>query len=515
MKMSKILSLLLVVVMLVACFAACDTTKQPVEEPEKNPNADLAGTYKITMWVSEKEGVADQFKSQIAAFMAANPGIVIEASIEGVTEADAGSKVVADVASAPDIYCFAQDQLARLVQAAALAAPGKAAQATIKENNDAGSVAAASVAGTIYAYPMTSDNGYYLYYDTSIISEEDADSLEAIIAACEKAGKKVRYALENAWYTASFFFATGCHSNWTMTSEGEFNAVDDTFNSAEGLIAMKGMQKLAQSPAYDSDADVFTDAGAIVTGIWNAGAAADHFGANLGATDLPSFTVDGKSYHLGSYTGNKLMGVKPQSDAKRAAVLSLLAQYLTGEECQKQRFESFEWGPSNKNVQASPAVQANISLAALALQGNYGQPQGQIHGSWWDIAKVLGAKAKAATSAADLQAALDDYDAAIEGVLTMSDEAKLAWSVIGNICGSNWDTDFPMAKTGDNVYESDALTLNAGEEFKVRQGASWDVNFGSDGFNGANFKVDATGSYIIKLTVTGENQGTVEVLPVE
>ncbi|MBQ9857403.1 MAG: extracellular solute-binding protein, partial [Oscillospiraceae bacterium] len=364
MKISKILALVLALVMAMSCFIACGG-----EEDDTPDTADLAGTYDITMWVSEKDGVAAQFQEQIKAFMDANPGIVINAQIEGVTEADAGSKVVADVATAPDIYCFAQDQLARLVQAAALAAPGKTASKNIKEANDAGSVAAATVAGTLYAYPMTSDNGYYMYYDTSIISEEDAESMEKIIAACEANGKKFRYALENAWYTASFFFATGCHSNWTMNVDGEFNAVDDTFNSAEGLAAMKGMKMLAQSPAYDSNADIFTDAAVVITGIWNAGAAAEHFGANLGATDLPSFTVDGKTYHLGSYTGNKLMGVKPQSDAKKGAVLALLAQYLTGEECQKQRFDSFEWGPSNKAAQASEAVQANISLAALAKQG--------------------------------------------------------------------------------------------------------------------------------------------------
>ena len=507
MKMSKILSLVLAVVMLAACFVACD-------KPEENNNADLAGTYDITMWVSEKEGVSDQFKEQIAAFMEANPGIVINAQIEGVTEADAGSKVVADVATAPDIYCFAQDQLARLVQAAALAAPGKGAAETIKTNNDAGAVAAASVAGTIYAYPMTSDNGYYLYYDTSIISEEDADSMEKIIAACEANGKKFRYALENAWYTASFFFATGCKSNWTMTSEGEFNAVDDTFNSAEGLAAMKGMKTLAQSKCYDSDADTFVDAGAIVTGIWNAGAAAEHFGANLGATDLPSFTVDGKSYHLGSYTGNKLMGVKPQTDAKKAAVLSLLAQYLTGEECQKQRFESFEWGPSNVAAQASPEVQANESLAALAKQNAFGQPQGQIHGAWWDIAKVLGADAKAAKSDADLQTALDNYDAAIDAVLNMSDEAKNAWGVIGGICGTSWDTDFPMTEGPDGTYTSEVLALKAGEEFKVRQGAAWDVNFGVE-FNGANIVVEADGNYKVQLVWDGAQGGTVTLIPAE
>ena len=133
MKMSKILSLVLAALMLVACFASCTTPDAGNEDTTagSNASAELAGTYDITMWVSEKEGVAALTQKQIEAFMAANPGIVINAKIEGVTEADAGSLVVADVATAPDIYCFAQDQLARLVQAAALAAPGKMAAETI------------------------------------------------------------------------------------------------------------------------------------------------------------------------------------------------------------------------------------------------------------------------------------------------------------------------------------------------------------------------------------------------
>ena len=504
MKMSKILSLVLVLVMLVSAFAGCKKEKD-------DENGDLAGTYNITLWVSEKEGVADQFKAQIDAFEAANPGIVINAEIEGVTEADAGSKVVADVASAPDIYCFAQDQLARLVQAAALAAPGKGAAETIRNSNDAGSVAAASVAGTLYAYPMTSDNGYYLYYDKSIIS--NPDSLEDIIKACEENNVKFRFALENAWYTASFFFATGCSSNWKMNEAGEFIGIDDNFNSAEGIIAMKGMKKLAQSTCYDSNADEFTDAGAIVTGIWNAGAAAEHFGDNLGATDLPSFTVDGESYHLGSYSGNKLMGVKPQTDAKKAAVLSLLAQYLTGEECQSQRFASFEWGPSNKAAQASEAVQKNVSLAALAAQNAYATPQGQIGGAWWDIAKVLGADAKAAADDAALQTALDNYDAAIASWLEIPPEKRYAWTVIGSVGNTSWDTDFTMTEEPAGTWTSVAIEMKAGQEFKVRQGLSWDNNYGVNGEkNGANIVVEADGTYKVQLVITDAG-ATITLIP--
>ena len=489
----------------------CDVCKLPIEQ-DIEVDASLNGTYDVTMWVSETDigtdSVVKMTQRQVEEFQKENPGIKINLTISGVTEADAGSKVVADVATAPDIYCFAQDQLARLVQAGALAKPGVRAQAYINAINDQGAVNAAKVAGTIYAYPMTSDNGYYLYYDKSVVT--NPESLEDIIADCEKAGKKFRFALENAWYTASFFFATGCKSNWTMAADGSFTSVDDTFNSPEGLIAMKGMQKLAQSACYDSDADKFDGCAAIVTGVWNSVAAGTHFGDNLAATDLPSFTVDGKEYHLGSYGGNKLMGVKPQSDSNKAAVLQLLAQYLTSQESQMERFEVFGWGPSSILAQNTDAVKANISLSALAKQSAYSIPQGQISGSWWDIAKVLGAEAKAAKSEADLQAALTNYRAAIDALFQMSEEQKRAWSVIGKICGTDWDTDFAMTEDPANTWTSEELTLNVGDELKVRQGASWDLSFGFDaisdsaaeyieGVSGGNCVVKVAGTYKIQF----------------
>ena len=378
---------------------------------------DLSGNYNITVWVSESVGVSELVSAQIKRFEEANPGIVINAEIEGVNGGDVASKIVNDVATAPDLYTFSQDQLARLVQASALAPLGSRASETVTAANDTSSVKAAAVGDQLYAYPLTSDNGYYLYYDKSIISEEEADSMTAIIAACEKNKKYFRFALENAWYTVAFFFATGCHSTWEMDEDGSFTAVDDNFNSDRGLVAMKGMSELAKSPYYSNNADIFTNAGAIVTGTWNSAKAESYFGENMGVTDLPSFTVDGESYHLGSYTGNKLLGVKPQTDRKKQAVLSLLAEYLTGETCQSETFEKIGWGPSNKVVQATEAVQSDPHLSALAKQGEYGVPQGQVLGSWWDIAKVLGAEAKAAKTDDDLRDALREYEAAVKASL--------------------------------------------------------------------------------------------------
>lgn len=524
--MKKVLAMLLALVMvvgLVACAPSDPTTTagngNGTTAGAVDYNTVLAGDYgEITMWVSETDGVKEQFQEQVAAFQKLYPNVKFSVKIDGVSEADAASQVIADVASAPDIYCFAQDQLTRLVQAAALTAPTGTLIDTIKAENSAAAVSAASVAGQIWAYPLTADNGYYMYYNTSLFSAEDVEDLATLAKKCEENGVKFRFALENAWYTASFFYATGCTSTWSMNTEGKWTGVEDNWNSDKGLIAMKGMQILTSSTAYDSNADIFTDAGVIVTGTWNAKAAADHFGDNLGATDLPSFTVDGNTYHLNSYFGCKLMGVKPQSDAKKGILLQLLAQYLTNKDNQLARFNAFEWGPSNIEAQADNAVKSNISLLALTKQNEYAVTQGNINGSWWDIAKLLGAEAKAAKTEQDLKDALKEYEDAIKAVLTKSDEELKAWGVIGGICGTSWDTDFPMTKQDDGSYLSNVLTLNAGEEFKVRQGGSWDVNYGANGeFNaGSNLVVETTGKYQVKLTIVEEGKlANIELIPAE
>jgi hypothetical protein len=206
------------------------------------------------------------------------------------------------------------------------------------------------------------------------------------------------------------------------------------------------------------------------------------------------------------------MGVKPQSDAKRGAVLSQLAQYLTGEKCQNDRFASFEWGPSNVKVQASEAVQKNISLAALAKQNAFATPQGQIGGSWWDIAKVLGADAKNAADDAALKASLDNYDKAIGEWLKLTPEQRRSWNVIGQVNNTNWDTDISMKEEPANTWTA-TVELPANGEFKIRQGYAWTHNFGADlkDNEGPNFKVEEAGSYKIVFSWDGSNYGDVKV----
>ena len=519
--MKRIAALLLALTMCVCLFAACGGA------PANNGGANnggvvdggnevsLAGTYNIKVWVAE--AAVDLTTSQIKKFNETNTdGIVINATIEPVGEGEAATSMTTDVEAGADIFCFAQDQTARLIQAGALSKLGTSAGKLVSEANDPGVVSAAKSGEDLWAYPLTSDNGYFLYYDKSVVKEESIDSLEAIIADCEAAGKMFSFELEgSAWYTASFFFATGCYSNWTTDSEGKFTGISDNFNSDKGVIASKGMLKLLSSSCYNnasktSGFEAGVPSAAVVSGTWDFETAKSILGDNLGVTDLPSFEVDGTSYHLGSFNGCKLMGVKPQTDAVRAAVLHKLAQYLTSEECQRERFNTLSWGPANLVAQQDEAVQANPGLKALLAQAPYSVPQGQIHGSWWDIAKVVATNVKEGGEAG-IQGALDTYKASIDALFGMSEEEMNAWAVIGAIGGTNWDTDLAMTELEDGTWKSnEAYELTAETQFKVRQGKSWDNNYGANGeFNSAtNISLETLGAeagtyYIVFDPATG------------
>ena len=498
--MKKLLAIALALALTLSLAACGNGGETPADGGDAG--ADLAGTYDVVIWAPE--AAVDLTKSQVADFNSSNEyGITINATVEPVSEADAATNMITDVQAGGDLFFFAQDQLSRLIQAGAVSKLGASAVEFAKNNNNAASILAAQSGSDLYAYPLTADNGYFMYYDKSVVPDSDADSLEAIIADCEAAGKNISFELENAWYSAGFFFGTGCHSQWITDDDGNFISIDDDFNSDKGLIAAKGIQKVVTSKSYvnSSNADFASGSAVVVTGTWNYATIKDQIGDNMGVADLPSFEVDGQSYHIGSYSGCKLLGVKPQTDAVRGAALARLAQYLTGKDCQLARFNSFGWGPSNKEALADPAVTSDPTLAALNEQGNYAVPQPNIHGSWWDIAKVIATDIKASDgSDAALKAALDKYEQSIQAVFTMSDDVKNAFTVIGSINGDGWTLDLPMTADGDIWTSNEAYTMDAGVEFKCRQGMSWDVAYPAD-----NFVVETAGTYYIQLNAaTGE-----------
>ncbi len=385
-------------------------------ETSEGDGIDDAGTYDIKVWVDDK--IVDLTRTQIQSFVSESMGkYTINAKVEPQSEGTAASSMLQDVQSGADIFCFAQDQLSRLKVAGALSKLTGTYASFIKNNNSEGSVKAASIDGTgetVYAFPVTSDNGYFLYYDKSVISDEDAKDMTAILAKCKSSGKKLNFeARSNGFYSASYFLATGCHSTWTLDEEtGKFVAYDDDFSSEKGVIAAKGLKELADTSivATNSLASKLGDsAAAVVSGIWEYDVALKRLGDKLGCAELPSFKVDGTSYHLGSFDGYKLVGVKPQVDAKKASVCRKLAQYLTGEKCQTERFREVSWGPTNKKSSERDEIKNHPGLAALAAQHEFATQQGQCPGAWF---VALSTTAKAVTqgsSDADIRQILENY----------------------------------------------------------------------------------------------------------
>lgn len=379
-------------------------------------------TVALRMWGAEEDqeflkGMAESFAEEYADVA----DITVEVGVE--SESTAKDTVLTDVEAAADVYSFASDQLPDLVNAGALqsidgmdealqAYAGKSV-ADVKEANTEDSVEACTFDGTLYAFPRTADNGYFLYYDSSVLSADDVASWDTMLEKAGEAGKKVGMTLASGWYDASFFYSAGFTTG--LNDDGSTSIDWNGEADYSGVEVTQAMLNIAGNPAFmavtDGDMSNQIASGqlcAAVSGTWDAAAAQDAFGDGYAATKLPTFTIAGEQLQQASVSGYKMVGVNAHSE--NAGWAALLADWITNEDAQQTQFDQRQIGPSNKVVLASDAVQSNEALAALGAQNEFGVVQfaGQ---NYWDPSKTFGemvAKGELkADDAAGIQAALD------------------------------------------------------------------------------------------------------------
>ena len=383
-------------------------------------NDDDGGSYDVKVWCDTS--ILKLTKAQLASFEAVNNGkYKLNITIEPMSEGDAASKMIQDVQLGADVFCFAQDQLASLKIAGALADLNTSMADSVKADNPKGAVNAATYGDNVCAFPMTSDNGYYMYYDKQILSESDVKDMTTVINKVKAAKKRINYKVfSDAFYSASYFMATGCYSKWTVDPKtGNFIDYEDNYQE-KGLKALKALRELkaADIVAPNDQTNKLGDTAAVaISGIWNYKAAQKALGNNLGCCEMPSFTVEGETFHISSFSGYKLIGVKPQTNGKKASVCRKIARYLTNQECQIQRFNEVGWGPSNILASQDPKVLAQPGLKALADQLPYSQEQGLMPSSWWSTCSTLASSVKADSSDATLTEALAIYASNLDGLL--------------------------------------------------------------------------------------------------
>lgn len=392
--------------------AAAPATEAPAADdaaadPVANLIAATEGTVTLQLWCSETEAYQTTMAELVDGFKAAYPDVDFDITIGAVSESDAKDRVLEDVEAAADVFVFADDQLNDLVTAGALQSVDATFTYNPAEVNAASTVEAASSGGKLYAYPLTASNGYFLYYNSEVFTEEDVQSWESLTAAAEAANKKVGMDVGNGWYIYGFFAGAGC--NLSMNDDQSNNC---DWNNETGVAVAESIQNIASSPAFisvaDADAQAMLpdgDLAAYVSGTWDSGIFSDNYGAGYAAAKLPTFEVNGTATQMGSYVGYKFIGVSAYSQNPGWAML--LAEYLSSEESQALIAETTGEGPANVNAAGTITSPA---LAALAAQAEFADQQ-VVGGNFWDPAASLGASLVEGSD--DIQGLLD---AAVEGI---------------------------------------------------------------------------------------------------
>lgn len=369
----------------------------------------MADTVALKVWGSQDDQAMLQEMAE--AFKAANPDKQFDITFGVVGEPDAKTRFLEDPMAAADVFAFANDQLYDLVKADALYEVTRNKDEIVAANVP-GSIDAATKDGVLYAYPMTADNGYFLYYDKSVISDEQVKTLDGILEAAKAANKKVFMDVSNGWYIASFFMGAGCRLG--LTADGKQTC---DFNSEKGIAAGEAIKAFTAHEAFLTGDDAILTGGmgdticAGVSGAWNAAAIQEKLGDNYAATKLPTFTMGGEQVQMASFGGYKLMGVNTNTQFPEEAMD--LAQFLTNEENQLKRFETRKLGPSNIKVAESEAVKANIALSALAAQSQFALPQTEVLGNYWTPAEAFGTAMEAKDYSKDIPTLLNEMVSAI------------------------------------------------------------------------------------------------------
>ena len=438
----KLISMLLCATMVATMATGCGDSSGDDSKPSSGANSEANGgsdssggagggsseTVDLRLWGAEED--QDYLQQVVSNFEKAYPDQKFNIEIGVESESTAKDTVLTDIEAAADVYSYASDQLADLVRAGALAALDDVSEVLtkagktlddVKSANAPDSIEAASLDGKMYGFPTGGANTYFLYYDSSVVSEEDAKSWDSLLAAANKGKKKVGMTLNSGWYNASFFygagFTTGLNQDGTTTMDWNGTSAD----GIKGVDVVKSMLDITSNPAFMpvpdgqiSNAIASGDLCAVISGAWDSSNAEKVWGDGYSATKLPTYKLGAKDIQMAPAYGYKFEAVNKYSKNTGWAVL--LAEFISNEESQKLHFDMKKQPPTNLNVLASDAIKQDKAIAAVTSEGEIGviQAVGQ---KYWDTTKTFGEMvAKGKIKAKDDKAIQKALDNLVEGV---------------------------------------------------------------------------------------------------
>ena len=383
--MKKRVCALLLGIMCVATLAGCKET----EKSDLTENTDVKNTepskVELVVWGAKED--TELMHQIIESFQAKYQGEAdFQISYEVQGESQCKDALIGGLEDGADVFSFADDQLNTLAAAGALDPIENADE--IRSKNLSSAVEAATVNNQLYAYPLTADNGYFLYYNKQYITEEQVKTLEGILEAAASNNKLFTMDWSSAWYVYSFFGNTGLQVGLNddgITNHCTWNQED---GDIRGIDVAQAMLEIAKNPGFASCTDEEFLNGvkngsviAGVSGVWNSVAIEEAWGENTGAVKLPTYNCNGRQIQMASFSGCKLVGVNAYSEHPKWA--SKLAEWITEEQNQKLRFEMRGQGPSNLAAADSDEVKQSPAITALLEQSEFSQLQ-RVGGNFWD-----------------------------------------------------------------------------------------------------------------------------------
>lgn len=379
MKIKKMLALALAGAMAMG-LTACGSKEEensagnnPTQGVEQNNGNTEPTKVNLKVWAPENQIQTGTIKSMCDSFNELHPEWDITFTIEAQGEDTCKDNVLKDVAAAADVYFFSSDQLQELVNAGAIARLGGTTETMVKEEI-APFVTATVTAedGNIYAIPFT-HNTFFMYYDKSLLNEDDITSIEKIMAK-ETADNVYNFCFDSAggWKLGAWYYGAG--NTIYGESQNDYAAGAD-WNNETGLAVTNYLIDLINNPkcAYADDVNVSELAaehriGAWFDSSWNYNLYEEALGDDLGLAKIPTFNPDGNDYQLKSFYSSKAIGVNPQSANAQVAVA--LAAYLGNEENQLKRYVETAQIPVNINASANEQVQADTLAKVIAQEAS-------------------------------------------------------------------------------------------------------------------------------------------------
>ena len=354
-----------------------------VKDPEQGGGSDLDIAVDTNLGYSGELTVGSpliqrEFMTKLLAEFNELTGSSVKFTVTTFEE-DNGTSGYGDAKSMPAVFPYASDQTLTLYQFNALSTVGRTDASWIKEQMGDSAYNAAKLSSLV-GYPFSSDNGVVMFYNKSVCTADQIDTLDKLFALADSKDMEVNMPIGNGFYAAgSLMTYAGGNSLYSLTPTATSYTVTSNFNSDAGLKGAKVVRRIANEASLrNATSAPIND---VLVTIVDASKVQDFkktLGANYGVAPLP-YVEDG--VRLGSFLGYKFYGVNNTLNATDKTTAAAVAKFLCSEYVQVKRFDEYNVRPTLTGLAdyakgeehidaltAQEAAHATIPLTAISSE---------------------------------------------------------------------------------------------------------------------------------------------------